>query len=184
MQPLAHGYTNKTVGDESVVVKTYTGPRPTERRSREIAALQALQGRFPVPPVIATDHETLTLGFVAGAHGQDLIDAGHAEDVLRSCGAVLRKLHNLGMMHGDFGPNNILLDPITFDVTAVLDWEWSGTGEPILDLAWCEWIVRMHHRNSVPALVRFFEAYGHTPTWAERHGAMLDRCRQLLDFCR
>lgn len=186
MQPLAHGYTNNTVGNDSVVVKTYTGPRPAERRAREIGALQALQGRFPVPPILATEYGTLTLGFVAGSHGQDLIAAGHAEDVLRSCGAILRRLHDLDnpLVHGDFGPNNILFDPITFDVAAVLDWEWAGHGDPIVDLAWCEWIVYMHHGDVVPALARFFEAYGHTPPWSERHAAMVDRCRDLLEFCR
>jgi aminoglycoside phosphotransferase (APT) family kinase protein len=184
MQPLAHGYTNNTVGNDSVVVKTYTGPLPGDRRAREIAALQALQGRFPVPPIIATDAGSLTMGFVAGAHGQDLIDAGHAEEVLRSCGAILKRLHDLDLIHGDFGPNNILFDPKTFDVTAVLDWEWARTGDPIVDLAWCEWIVRMHHQSAVPALAKFFEAYGRTPPWPERQRAMVDQCRQLLDFCR
>lgn len=186
MQPLPHGYTNNTVGNDSVVVKSYVGPLPAQRRTREIAALQALQGRFPVPPILATDDETLTLGFIAGAHGQDLIDAGHAEEVLRSCGAILKQLHGLDerLVHGDFGPNNILFDPVTFDVAAVLDWEWARVGDPIVDLAWCEWIVRMHHHSAMPALARFFEAYGRTPSWPERHGAMVEQCRQLLEFCR
>jgi Ser/Thr protein kinase RdoA (MazF antagonist) len=88
------------------------------------------------------------------------------------------------LVHGDFGPNNILLDPITFEVTAVLDWEWARTGDPIVDIAWCEWIVRMHHQNMLPAISRFFEAYGQMPPWSERHKAMVDQCRRLLDFCR
>lgn len=184
MQPLDHGYTNATVGDGTIVVKTYTGPQPAQRRSREIAALQALQGRFPVPPIVSTADENLTLGFVAGAHGNDLMDTGNAAAVLRSCGAILRNIHELGVVHGDFGPHNMLFDPITFDVLAVLDWEWSGIGAPILDLAWCEWIVRMHHCTDMPALSGFYEAYGRTPSWPERHNAMLDQCRRLLDFCR
>lgn len=184
MQPLEHGYTNSTVGDGSIVIKTYTGPRPEQRRTREIAALRALQGKFPVPPIISSDAETVTLGFVAGTHGQDLMAAGHAAEVLRSCGAISRQLHDLGMTHGDFGPNNILFDPITFEVAAVLDWEWSGVDGPILDLAWCEWIVRMHHSDDMPALAGFFEAYGHTPSWPERQHAMIGHCRRLLDYSR
>lgn len=184
MQPLPHGYTNNTVGNDSIVVKTYTGPRPAERRAKEIAALQALQGRFPVPPIVATDDGALTLGFVAGVHGQDLMNDGHAEEVLRSCGAILRKLHDLQWVHGDFGPNNILFDPTTVDVAAVLDWEWAGPGDPIVDIAWCEWIVRMHHQDLLPAMDGFFAAYGHKPSWPQRHEAMLDQCRRLLDFCR
>ncbi len=44
--------------------------------------------------------------------------------------------------HGDFGPNNVLLDSATMTVTALLDWEFSTVGPRIDDLAWCEWIVR------------------------------------------
>jgi aminoglycoside phosphotransferase (APT) family kinase protein len=87
-------------------------------------------------------------------------------------------------VHGDFGPNNILFDPATFGVTAVLDWEWSHPGDPIEDMAWCEWIVRMHHPRHIDALVGFFDGYGHRPSWAERHEAMQDQCRRLLDLCR
>ncbi|MFD2348933.1 hypothetical protein ACFSTC_05265 [Nonomuraea ferruginea] len=51
------------------------------------------------------------------------------------------------------------------------------------DLAWCEWIVRAHHPEHVPHLRHFFEAYGGpVPSWEERHAAMLNRCRNLLDF--
>jgi hypothetical protein len=35
MRPLAHGYTNHTVSDGTVVRKTYTGPDVTQRRARE-----------------------------------------------------------------------------------------------------------------------------------------------------
>jgi aminoglycoside phosphotransferase (APT) family kinase protein len=27
------------------------------------------------------------------------------------------------LVHGDFGPNNALFDPVTFQATAVVDWE-------------------------------------------------------------
>ncbi len=141
--------------------------------------------------------------FVAGVHGQDLIESGHAGEVLRACGTVLRRIHavdvtcafpdalgpdlrrtrSVVMVHGDFGPNNMLLDPINHAVTAVLDWEWIHPGEPIEDLAWCEWIIRMHHRTHVDALQGFFDAYGRQPSWAERHEAMQDQCRRLLDLC-
>jgi len=33
-----------------------------------------------------------------------------------------------------------------------VDWEWAHAGNPIEDLAWCEWIVRMHHPRDVTAL--------------------------------
>ncbi|WP_461012009.1 phosphotransferase [Streptomyces capparidis] len=59
-------------------------------------------------------------------------------------------------MHGDFGPNNVLLNPGTFEVTAVVDGEFAHLGDPVEDLAWCEWIVRTHHHRI--ALGHFFRA--------------------------
>lgn len=93
------------------------------------------------------------------------------------------------MVHGDFGPNNLLFGPLapeggaTLVVVAVLDWEWAHVGRRIEDLAWCEWIIRMHHPERVGALGAFFAGYGARPGWAERHAAMLTRCRELIDFC-
>jgi len=201
VQPMAHGYTNRTVGDSTTVVKAYNGPQADARRERETTVLQALHGRFPVPPVLATDGHSLTLGFVAGTHAQDLIDAGHAADVLAACGTVLRRLHSLPfdvplpdqlgrdnatgtLVHGDFGPNNMLLNPETFEVTALLDWEWAHIGDPIEDLAWCEWIIRMHHSAEVGKMAHFFTAYGQHPAWVTRRAAMIAQCRLLLDFVR
>jgi aminoglycoside phosphotransferase (APT) family kinase protein len=184
MRRLPHGYTNETLGDAATVVKRYTGPDAATRAAREYAALVALPGRVPVPPVLGHTPTTITLGFVAGMHGQDLIAASQAEPVLRTCGAVLRDIHNADFNHGDFGPQNMLLDPITFAATAVLDWEFSAHPriDPVPDLAWCEWIVRTHHPGSRGALAAFFTAYGTTPSWKRRHAAMLARCHQLLSL--
>ncbi|MFB4421339.1 phosphotransferase [Streptomyces sp. QL37] len=87
-------------------------------------------------------------------------------------------------MHGDFGPNNVLLDPGTFEVTAVVDWEFAHLGDPVEDLAWCEWIVRTHHPGHRHALGHFFCAYGgEVPPWPARRAAMLARCETLRQFC-
>lgn len=84
------------------------------------------------------------------------------------------------LVHGDFGPNNLLIDPAAWQVTAILDWEFAGSGEPVLDLAWCEWIVRMHHPDQVGALPAFFSAYdGSVPPWRVRRTAMVERCGWL-----
>jgi len=64
--------------------------------------------------------------------------------------------------------------------TAVLDWEWAHAGDPVEDLAWCEWIIRMHHGAHVGALGSFFGAYGQRPAWAARQQAMVAQCRNLL----
>ena len=113
---MKHGYTNDTVGDARTVDKTYQGPDAALRFTRELEILTALRGHLPVPPIIAARENTLTLGFVAGAHGQDLIDQSHAAQVLQACGKLLRRLHDLDpgplglgehttgqvLVHGDF----------------------------------------------------------------------------------
>src|ERR687889_2148319 len=139
MRRLPHGYTNQTVGDDAVVVKTYAGPDAAARADREYRALQIVRGRVPVPPVLDRGRNALTLGFVAGSHGKDLIAAGHAEPVLAGCGGVLRDIHRAGVGHGDFGPQNLLFDAVTFAAVAVLDWEFAVVPlmDSVADLAWC-----------------------------------------------
>lgn len=200
---MQHGYTNRTVGDAARVEKTYQGPDAELRLAREREMLTALRGLLPVPavravPPHADDRRTLILQFLPGEHGQDLIEQGHAGEVLRACGEVLRRLHAvpaeaLGspaepgqvLVHGDFGPNNVLLDPVSFAVTGLLDWEFAHLGAPLEDLAWCEWIVRAHHPGHRDALAEFFSGYrGPVPTWSERRAAMLSQCRSLEEFCR
>jgi len=130
-----------------------------------------------------------------GVHGQEMIDGGLAEQVLHACGQMLRRIHAIGpsrahvedrhdepavLVHGDYGPNNVLLDAAAQEVIAVVDWEWAHAGDPVEDLAWCEWIIRMHHPAHVAALSAFFDAYGHRPAWAARQQAMVAQCRALL----
>ncbi|MFD5315570.1 phosphotransferase family protein [Streptomyces sp. NPDC127098] len=198
MRPLRHGYTNQTLGDGAVVAKTYAGPDAAPRLERERTLLTRLRGRLPVPPVRAAAAGTLTLGFLPGVPGQELLDAGHAPAVLASCGRLLRRVHDtptddLGLgpagpgtvlVHGDFGPNNVLLDPDSLEVTALVDWEFARLGQPVEDLAWCEWLVRAHHPEQVGALDHFFRAYGgDVPAWPDRRAAMLARCEALERFC-
>jgi aminoglycoside phosphotransferase len=191
-----HGYTNRTERIPGGVRKTYEGPDAGERARAEYVALTALSGRMPVPAVLEWTGDALVVEFVPGVHGQDEIDAGRGREVLASCGALLRRLHDLDpvlvgssrsagvIRHGDFGPNNVLLDPVSHEVTALLDWEWSGVGEAVVDIAWCEWIVRMHHPAAVGELPAFFDTYGVRPPWPSRQQAMLDRCRWLEGLCR
>jgi aminoglycoside phosphotransferase (APT) family kinase protein len=201
MRPLRHSYTNRTLGDGTTVVKCYRGPGATARLRREHAMLRALRERVPVPPLLDGSDDCLTMRFVTGVHGQELLDAGHGDGVLRACGALLRRIHRLDpgefaaalprraeegqvLVHGDYGPQNVLLDPATLQITAVLDWEWAHAGDPVEDLAWCEWIVRMHHAGQVSLLGAFFTAYGEAiPSWPDRQAFMVDRCRSLLALC-
>ena len=88
------------------------------------------------------------------------------------------------IQHGDFGPNNVLFDTDQGHATAVLDWEFSGTGRAITDIAWCEWIIRMHHPDAVSELGAFFETYGSKPPWGLRREEMVRRCQWLEDFTK
>ncbi|GAA4601463.1 aminoglycoside phosphotransferase (APT) family kinase protein [Actinoplanes octamycinicus] len=174
---MRHGYTNDTRRDGDVVIKRFQGPDAELRRATESRVLTRMAAAgVPVPDLIAEPPGELWTRYVPGAHGQDLIDAGHAAAVLDSCGRTLTRLRTV---HGDYGPNNMLFDPVTFATVAVLDWEWAHDGDPIEDLAWCEWIVRMHHPHAAADLDALFTGYGHRPPWPARHAAMLAKCHAM-----
>jgi aminoglycoside 2''-phosphotransferase len=40
-----------------------------------------------------------------------------------------------GLVHGDLGGENVVIDPLTGEVTGVLDWDDAGPGDPAVDLA-------------------------------------------------
>jgi aminoglycoside phosphotransferase (APT) family kinase protein len=181
------------------VQKSYEGPGAHARADAEFTALTRLVHVMPVPAVLDRHADgSIVVEFRAGEHGQDLIEDGHAHQVLAACGALLRRLHGLDpglllpgyhpsthvVLHGDFGPNNALFDPHDYTVTALLDWEFCGVGAAISDIAWCEWIVRMHHPTAKDSLFAFFEAYGERPSWKQRQLAMIDRCHWLEAFAR
>jgi len=192
---LPHGYTNETRRRAGNVEKTYVGDHRSEHARTELACLSALGDRLPVPPVTDVDLALgrITLGYLPGDHGQDLIDRGHARIVLRLAGTALASLQRPPvptvagldgdgpvLVHGDFGPQNLLLDLDAGRVTGVLDWEFATRGDPVEDLAWAEWIVRMHHPGAVDALDDLFLGAGRRPPWSQRHDEMLRRVRQLL----
>ncbi len=186
-----------------MVTKAYLGPDAARRGGREAAVLRALAGpaaagRVPVPAVLGWDDGRLRMQFLPGMHGQDLIAAGRACAVLRACGQMLAAIHAIDpaaaglngpgdaggvLVHGDYGPNNVLLDERSSAVTAVLDWEWAHRGERVEDLAWCEWIIRMHHPAAAPALAGLWAGYGWRPGWAQRQQAMAAQCRALVALC-
>jgi aminoglycoside phosphotransferase (APT) family kinase protein len=60
------------------------------------------------------------------------------------------------LVHGDPGAHNILWQG---RISALLDWEWSGYGDPLTDIAWICWTLRF---RQIPASIRavFLRAYG------------------------
>ncbi len=178
-----------------VVTKSYQGPDASRRCAREAAVLSALAGRLPVPPVIDSGDTSLSLGFMPGVHGQEMIDGGLAEQVLHACGQMLRRIHAIGpsrahvedrhdepavLVHGDYGPNNVLLDAAAQEVIAVVDWEWAHAGDPGRGSS----LVRVDHSHAPPRTCRcpqcVLDAYGHRPAWAARQQAMVAQCSALL----
>jgi aminoglycoside phosphotransferase (APT) family kinase protein len=195
--PVRHGYTNSTERVPGGVRKSYAGPDALARAHAELTALTRLAHLMPVPAVVERHADgSIVTEFRSGEHGQDLIEEGHAHEVLASCGALLRRLHALDpgevvpgrhppthvVLHGDFGPNNILFGSKDYTVTALLDWEFCTVGPAIGDIAWCEWIVRMHHPADKQSLTALFDAYGERPSWEARRLAMIDRCRRFEAF--
>lgn len=174
MKSLPHGYTNETerLGDR--VSKRYIGNDAERRHRVEAECLRRLQGRLAVPSLLAESSPAeLTMSFIEGRHGQDLIDAGLAPLVLGLCGELLVQLQDIAqdvlepnpgsgevLVHGDFGPQNILIDVEDQRVTALLDREFAHAGMRIEDLAWAERIVRMHHPEHSEHLISLFDGYG------------------------
>ncbi len=184
---LVHGYTNQSWLNGGLVVKQYRDGDAAERLQTESATLTRVAGVVPVPDVVEVDpaRARATFAFVPGRHGQELIDEGHATQVLQAAGRTLRRLQDQvpGLVHGDYGPQNLLLDPGSLEVVAVLDWELAHDGDPVEDLAWAEWIVRLHHPDAVRHLPALFNGYGRRPAWRRRQAAMQDRCATLREVC-
>lgn len=195
---LPHGYTNVTTLRADVVGKSYLGPAARQRLRVERAALSGLAGRFPVPAIVPGGDGELHVQAVAGWHGQEaLAYSRHAPAVLGLCGQLRRRLSGIDpatvpglpgsgevIVHGDFGPQNPLLSSDAREALAVVDWEWCHRGSAVEDLAWAEWIVRMHHRAARPHLGELFAGYGDRPAWPERKAAMLRICRRYREFSR
>lgn len=195
-QPLRHGYTNVTTVLGDLVTKTYRGHDAVRRQQREELAIRSLAGLLPVATIVESRPGVLVLGKVAGRHGQELIDAGEGDAVMFGLGRLLREvqtirpallseLHGAGVLvHHDFGPNNVLLAPHDDAIALLADWEWTTVGRPITDLAWAEFIVRMHHPDRQDCLPALFDGYGERPVWSERQAAMAARAAALEAWVR
>jgi len=198
MERLPHGYTNCTRRVGNRIEKRYEGADAIVRAEREFTALTRLHGHYPLPDVVQFDPSVpvLLLSEVVGRHGQELINQGHAATVLRLTGTQLAELQAIDpsiipglegsgdvIVHGDFGPQNIMYSFDVTQVAGVLDWEMAHLGSPIEDLAWSEWIIRMHHPEVQDDLPELFAASGLTFNWSARHASMVRQCRHYLGYC-
>jgi aminoglycoside phosphotransferase (APT) family kinase protein len=198
VERLPHGYTNLTRRVADRIEKRYVGADAIARAEREFTTLTGLHGRYPVPAVLQFDSAvpSLLLSEIAGRHGQELIDEGRSAEVLRVTGTQLAELQAIDpsvvpglegrgevIVHGDFGPQNILYSFGVSHVAGVVDWEMTHIGSMIEDLAWSEWIIRMHHPDAQDDLPELFSASGLTFNWSERQDWMLRQCRNYLEYC-
>src|ERR1700733_3708564 len=181
MERLPYGYTNHTRHVEGRVEKRYVGIDSSARAERELIALTGLVGRYPVPETLEFDASIpmLVIAHVHGVHGQELIETGRAAEVLLTIGTQLSLLQSFDVssipgltgtgdviVHGDFGPQNVLLEPDPLAVNAVLDWERAHIGSAVEDPAWAEWIVRTHHPDAIDYLPGLFAGLGRWYSWA------------------
>lgn len=99
----------------------------------------------------------------------------HAGLIERMIGSVLRRAARLsqdrGVVHGDFGSNNVLVEDGR--VTGLIDWSEARTGAPLYDLAnilfWRSWLDCMEQQ------ARYFEA--EEPRWLADRDSLV--CYQL-----
>ncbi|HEU0285837.1 MAG TPA: phosphotransferase [Nocardioidaceae bacterium] len=55
-------------------------------------------------------------------------------DMCAAADGLLDTVHRTCLVHSDFNPKNILVDPTSGEVTALLDWEFAHAGSPYADL--------------------------------------------------
>ena len=191
---LPYGYTNETREENGNVIKRYFGARARQRRAAERTCLEHLADSLPTPRLLRSSAHALEMTKLDGVHGKALIESDAAPTVMSAMGKMLERIHatkprplNLPgdgqcLVHGDYGPQNLLFTPSGHEVVGVLDWEWAHWGRPDEDLAWVEWIIRMFHETQVPGLRHLFEAYGWRPAWPDRRACMIEHCRALMKY--
>ena len=189
--------------DGEAVVKRITREDARRRRDVEVAILTRLAGVLPLPRAFRSeDPFAVRMEYVPGPLAEQWFTSGYRsfglqEAVrrniifLRGCGEMLRALHTVdarafadvltgagpSLIHGDPGPYNVIVDPETGEIRALIDWEMARIGDPIDDLALVEWNMRIWSRSSGEVLRQFYDAYGSLPEWSHRHAAMIERCR-------
>ena len=71
------------------------------------------------------------------------------------------------LCHGDFGANNLLIDPTLPKITAVIDWDRANYGDPLYDIAgayfWQTWLMCMEKTSSY-----WEKVFGSIPNYHKR----------------
>jgi hypothetical protein len=189
--------------DGEAVVKRVTRDDARRRRDVEVAMLTRLAGVVPVPRAFASDDPfAVRMGYVPGPLAEQWVVGGYRSlgidetvrrqvVLLRGCGEMLRALHAVdvrrfsdvlagrgpSVIHADPGPYNVIVDPESGAIRALIDWELTRIGDPVEDLALVEWYMRIWWTSPGDVLRHLYDAYGRRPEWPLRHAAMIERCR-------
>jgi len=181
---------NRLEWDGAAVVKDF-GSR-VKNFETEAAVLDALSN-LPVPRLLSREQLVLRMEFISGITGTEAAMNNMASSLLFELGLFLRKLHSVDiapllgkvpgekgvLVHGDFAHYNCLMNEAGTKLRAVLDWETAFIGDPVLDLAWCEF----QFRNSFPehawAVGNLFKGYGAEPEESVRQEAIRLRIEDL-----
>jgi hypothetical protein len=180
---------NAVSWDGSAVVKRHaSGPSAGLRELSVLARLADL----PVPRVLpGTRADSLRLKYVPGVSATAAIEAGHGSRVLRTMGEAIRVVQLVDplrfgaatpigvVVHGDFAPYNVIVAEDGTEVRAIVDWEAAYIGDPLVDLAWCEWQFQRlfpRHRYALPHL---FGGFGGSPSRGALDAALATRMSEL-----
>jgi aminoglycoside phosphotransferase (APT) family kinase protein len=120
-------------------IQLYRRPELLGQAYAELGALLARVHRAPIAP--ASPDQMLAERF--GQVRRQLPTLGLPPELLDVFAASLAhpawQPPAARLTHGDAGLHNTLCEQ---QITALLDWEWAGWGNPLLDLAWVYWTMR------------------------------------------
>jgi Ser/Thr protein kinase RdoA (MazF antagonist) len=110
------------VADVAVALAGVPFPRPGSLHGLDLQVEPWPRGGGPIADV----EHLIEAGFPGSADGL-LAVADEAEDLIADVGRYC-------LVHSDFNPKNLLVDPVEGVVTGLVDWEYAHAGAPVTDL--------------------------------------------------
>jgi aminoglycoside phosphotransferase (APT) family kinase protein len=97
------------------------------------ADLRLSDGDAPADGLVSwLDRHVATVGGPIGHWDAGLVRS--LRDMCAAADGLLDTVHRTCLVHSDFNSKNILVDPVSGEVTALLDWEFAHAGSPYADL--------------------------------------------------